>query len=58
MRMMSRLLRTAKPAWRHCRCSSDGTKVSSRLVNAGDTSERLLLAYAYAYARHTHQRRR
>ena len=39
MRMVLRFLRAAKQAWRHCRCSSDGTKEIVRDGNAANTSE-------------------
>ena len=39
MQMVSRSLRTAKPEWRHCRCSSDGAKEIVRGGNAANTSE-------------------
>ena len=39
MQMVSRSLRTAKEAWRHCRCSSDGAEEIVRGGNAANTSE-------------------
>ena len=50
MRMMTRFLRTAKPAWHHCRCSSGGTRESLGRGDAGSTLEKMSPASAYTPA--------
>ena len=50
MRIVLRLLRAAKQAWRHCRCSSDGTKEIVRHGNAANTSKGISPAAARAAA--------